>query len=71
MGFLSTRNDEPLRNLHGAGPASRVYLVSKTDTEIVLSSNQTQHQTNAKYLGVLALEDSSQVFWVNDSAPLP
>lgn len=45
-------------------------IESRTDNEIVFSAaNAVSH--NASYIGAILSADRTEVFWMNETAPLP
>lgn len=46
-------------------------IVSKTENEIRLQHADTTALPNPSYLGALASLDGTEVYWINNSAPLP
>lgn len=72
IGILATNNNNPLqrRYTHTAG-YDRYLIVSKSEGEIVLSDGGIYDLGDDTYLGGIISPDGAEVYWVNESKPLP
>lgn len=64
VGFISYRNDDPM------GGNETKAILEKTDTRMVIGRT-TPAAHSALYLGGIASADKQQVYWINNSSPLP
>lgn len=70
IGFVSSANDNPTVHLGSDEVRWLFSIISKTKTEMVLRQD-TSYSMAASYLGCIASADGSNVYWVNDTSPLP
>ena len=70
VGFLSESNDDPERHKGSDQGRYKLNIVSRTGSEIVLEQSEG-YSLATSYLGCIASEDGSEVYWVNNTSPLP
>lgn len=70
VGIYSDANDDPLKYRYQTLDLRTGTIKEKTDTTLKISSNEI-HGIIQIYLGAIVSADRSEVYWVNDTRPLP
>lgn len=70
-GKISSNNEDPGEHLYESGNNILLDAVVVSDTEIHLTHRTAATFPLGSYLGVLANANGSEVYWVNDTKPLP
>ena len=72
VGLSSTNNGNPRQYLNQIGQTDLTfYIESKTNTRMVLRVMEEKSHSLARYLGCIASPDGQEVYWENNSQPLP
>lgn len=71
VGILALNNDDPLQRRESQDRWAYMPLVSKTENTLVFRFEE-QHQFSVpNYLGGIVSADRSEVYWINETRPLP
>lgn len=67
---MAGANNYPTAHVGATQAYWRVYLTQKTDSVMRFAASGAT-ELAAVYLGAIASEDGSKIYWVNESKPLP
>lgn len=71
LGILAAANDDPL---HYRNTSTNIYLfdlVQKSNTHMRFRLREAHTFPSGRFLGGIVSSDRSEVYWVNDTAPIP
>lgn len=71
IGIISGNNNDPLQFLNDL-TENRIYDITKLDEVTAVLSQRVEYlYGSATYLGAIVSPDRTQIYWVNDTKPLP
>lgn len=71
IAIISYENDNPLEYLDDTGLSHYLVLSDKTDNSMKATGNGSYSFPRNVYLGALVSADRSEIYWVNETKPLP
>lgn len=71
VGVLSNTNDDPTRNVGTTYDTLTYDIVSKSSTQLSLRVRVESAWGQPLYLGAITSPDGSEIYWVNNTKPLP
>lgn len=71
LGLLARDNDNPLEYLSDPRGWRLFDMTEKTDSRIVMVPEVDDTHAAPTYLGAIVSHDFSEVYWVNNTKPLP
>lgn len=71
VGVLATNNNEPARYV-GTTADTLIYdIVEKSNTRMYLRVRVQSSTAQNVYLGAISSPDGSNIYWINETRPLP
>lgn len=71
LGILAANNDDPLHYRNTSASSYLFSIVQKNNTHMRLKLQEAHTFPAPRFLGGIVSADRSEVYWVNDTNPLP
>lgn len=71
IGILSTDNNNPLQHRDSVSDVIVIPLANQTERSLEFEQELEHTLTQSSYLGAILSNDRQEVYWVNESRPLP
>lgn len=71
LGVFSSDNNDPMMHLLDHTAINSYLVIERSDTELVFGRRSSQATSEPTYFGGICAPDGSEIYWQNDSKPLP